>query len=575
MHADHDVDPSSRPLQPRSTSGNENASAPVVHLTYATFQGVSADGVDSFLGMPFAQPPVGDLRFRRALPPLPMAGIQNATSFGSACPQQSALAPGTKFPALPGLKVSLVTGITPASTVNSSEDCLFINVVRPSNLSTDARVPVVVWFYGGGLQKGDASPFAGGPIVQRSIGLNQPVIFVSLNYRLNAFGFLAGQQVKDAGVANLGLHDQRLALQWIQEHIPTFGGDPSKVIIWGQSAGASSATAHMAAFDGDNQGLFSGAVLESGFTKPTFDTASPQAQATFDQIASAVNCSSGTANKSANETVLDCLRAAPFKDLVNAVQDTPSFFSFRSLNFTWAASIDGVMFKRSMRESFEQGLFAKVPILAGDCDDEGTLFSLFSVNITTNQDFLDYIKSNYLVGANDSQIAAVGRAYPDDPTQGSPFDTGTNNSVTPQFKRIAAFQTDYTYASARRNVLKAVSQTQNAWSWLYKRSKEIPVLGSSHETDLQTFFKFTNDSDFVGTDALINFAHRLDPNAPANDTASRLIGSAFANLTWPTWNSTGHPLLTFQPVEGLNITADNFRKEAMDLLSELQAALGQ
>jgi len=198
--------------------------------------------------MPFAAPPTGENRFGFPKPPIPFTGIRDAVEFGAPCPQQAMTFP----PGSPDIPL-------PAKAM--SEDCLFINVVRPANVSTKKPLPVLFWFYGGGFEDGDTSLYPGEAVVNRSLALGEPVIYVSANYRLNAFGFLAGKEVKDRGLTNVGLRDQRFALQWVQQNIAAFGGNPKKVTIWGESAGSISVGLHMLLDKGDTCGLFSGAIM--------------------------------------------------------------------------------------------------------------------------------------------------------------------------------------------------------------------------------------------------------------------------------------------------------------------------
>jgi carboxylesterase type B len=151
---------------------------------------------------------------------------------------------------------------------NVSEDCLYLNVIRPSNSSKKHRggLPVAVWIYGGGFSQGSGvdTRYNLSFIVQESVNLGQPMLGITLNYRLSAWGFLQGDQVRGSGDTNIGLRDQRLALQWIQENIASFGGDPEQVTIWGQSAGAGSVGMHIMAYNGRDDKLFRSAIMESG-----------------------------------------------------------------------------------------------------------------------------------------------------------------------------------------------------------------------------------------------------------------------------------------------------------------------
>lgn len=131
---------------------------------------------------------------------------------------------------------------------------MYINVIRPAGLDDTADLPVAVWIHGGGLTTGgSADPrYNLSFIVNRSVGMGTPMIGLSFNYRLSAFGFLTGKEAMDEGATNIGFRDQRLALQWVRENIAAFGGSPEKVTIWGESAGAESVTAQVLAYNGTN-----------------------------------------------------------------------------------------------------------------------------------------------------------------------------------------------------------------------------------------------------------------------------------------------------------------------------------
>lgn len=151
-----------------------------------------------------------------------------------------------------------------------SEDCLTLNVIRPTGNHTN--LPVLVWIFGGGLYAGSTydPQYNLSGIVKVSQDMGQPIIAVDLNYRLGMWGFLQTPGLVAEGSSNAGLMDQRLALHWIQENIASFGGDPSRVVVWGESAGAQSIGYHLLGYDGRNDGLFRGAIMESGGPKGTY-----------------------------------------------------------------------------------------------------------------------------------------------------------------------------------------------------------------------------------------------------------------------------------------------------------------
>ena len=225
------------------------ASHDVIKLDTGRVQGVTTGDVQSFKGIPFAAPPVGPLRWRAPQPAAAWSGVQSATSFGNACLQPS---PRPGEPTL-GAPVS--------------EDCLYLNVWRPK----DARgpLPVMVWIYGGALTGGASSlaVYDGAALARRG------VVLVSINYRVGYPGFFShpalSREAADGGkLSNYGLMDQVAALEWVQRNIRAFGGDPSRVTIFGQSAGGFSVQLLM--MSPKAKGLFQRAIVHSGYYRGSF-----------------------------------------------------------------------------------------------------------------------------------------------------------------------------------------------------------------------------------------------------------------------------------------------------------------
>ncbi|KAJ7503276.1 Alpha/Beta hydrolase protein [Mycena galericulata] len=520
---------------------------PTVALNYGVFQGSTDGNLATFLGIPYSQPVA---RFELPTAPKTLPGVRNATAFGPACPQQA-----MSIPRVPS---------RPESYTDISEDCLTLNVFKPALAGPQSKLPVFVWIHGGGFEVGRASDTRVRPLVARSMDNERPLIVVTPNYRISAFGFLGGKEVGDAGVTNLGLRDQIFALEWVQEHISAFGGDPERVVIGGVSAGAISAA--LLLLDNkrfEQSALFRGAFMESGAPVSLGSVADGQPH--YDGLVAANNCTGST-------DTLECLRGIPFDNFMATVNHTANLFSYSSLNNVWRPRVDGDVVVRNPLVSVARGLYAKVPIMTGNCDDEGTMFSLTTTNITTNDEFERYIHSNYLPKATAEEIANLSALYPDDPAQGSPFDTGIANTLTPQFKRLAAFQGDYVFLGARRFFLEHASATQPAWSWLNKRGKWTPVFGAMHGCDFPVWFPTDNHAkDTFGFDALVNFINTLDPNGALGSGSSKNISTA---IFWPTWNTSGvhsesTSLLTFSDPGRIEVEAEDFRIEAIRFLSGL------
>ncbi|KIJ11938.1 hypothetical protein PAXINDRAFT_171554, partial [Paxillus involutus ATCC 200175] len=421
-----------------------NRPSPTVTLRdSATVRGLSSGYVNELLGIPFAQPPTGQLRFQlpQALPPSNTSF--SATAYGPAYPQQAM----ETLDYLTFLNSSIV--VTP-----STEDCLTLNIIAPSDATPESKLPVVVWVYGGGFEIGGTSGYNGPVIVEKAVSLGLPVIYVSINYR---------QEVKDAEVGHLGLQDQRLALYWVQKYINAFGGDTTKVTIWGESAEAISAALHMVTNDDNPNGLFRAAFMQSGSPFPVGDIS--QGQKYYDALVSETRCSS------ASDT-LQCLREVPYETLLDAVNQSPRLFSYQSTVLAWQPRVDGVFLTDEPQKLVQQGSVADVPFVTG------TLFSFSTLNITTDAQFEEYLQIYRFPEALPTTIQELMEFYSANISQGSPFDTGVLNAITPQFKRIAAFQGDVTFEALRRFLLQHRSGKQPLWTYVTKRLKTFPVLGS-------------------------------------------------------------------------------------------------
>ncbi|TFY74776.1 hypothetical protein EWM64_g9237 [Hericium alpestre] len=190
------------------------------------------------------------------------------------------------------------------------------------------------------------------------------------------------------------------------------------------------------------------------------------------------------------------------------MDQTPVITSYKSLNLAWMPRVDGAFLKDHPQQLVKQGSMAKIPMINGNADDEGTLFTVFNYNTTTNNEMHKYIAEVYLPNATQAKVNRVLTLYSDDIADGSPFDTGDVNAVTPEFKRLAAFQGDVVFQAPRWFFLQHQSGKQDTWSFLSKRSKSLPVLGSFHGSEMASFW---GPGDM--TDYLIRLVVHLDPNS--------------------------------------------------------------
>lgn len=239
--------------------------------------------------------------------------------------------------------------------------------------------------------------------MEEAVAAGKPFIGVSFNYRLQAFEFMSGTAVHKAGVANLALKDQRLALHWVQENIAAFGGNASEVTIWGESAGARSIGYQLIAYDGRNDGLFRSAVMQSGasaYWPKSFKNASAW-DINYNSITDAANCSSA-------KDTLECLRHVPI-DTLSAI-----FNSTAATSAMYAPSVDGDFLMDVGPKLIGEGKFVHVPILHGANCDEGTAFGKTGIN--TTEEFYEYLVGT--MAYSDDEADVLLKMYPDIPQIG-------------------------------------------------------------------------------------------------------------------------------------------------------------
>lgn len=543
---------------------HQKRAAPTVQIPSGTIVGETDLEIDSFIGIPFAQPPVGNLRLRPPQPIVGSLGTVNAVGIPTACPQMNPLP--LNLSAVPGDVVNQILGSPLFQAITKTgEDCLTLNVQRPSTASADSRLPVLVWIFGGGFEFGSTQMYGGRSIVSRSIDLDAPVVYVEINYRLNGFGFLGGKELQAEGSTNLGLRDQRLALEWIQDNIAAFGGDPTKVTIWGESAGAISAFDHTIINGGENSykggSLFRGVIMDSGSVIPTDTVAGPKAQNVYNTVVAKAGCSSSS-------DTLACLRNVPYGTFLEAINSLPGFFSYRSVDIAYQPRPDPAdnFFSVSPEISLMNNAFAKVPVIIGDQNDEGTLFALAQSNITNTDQLVRYLASFLPTTPNaESLMSGLVATYPDDPSAGSPFGTSIFWNLYPEFKRLAAILGDVAFTLTRRIYLAQAATQVPTWSYLSTYFYGTPVLGTFHVSDVIYAFGLLGPAP-IPTQSIqryyISFVNHLDPNA---------LGVSAPLIQWPQWTDSGRGLLNFG-LFGNSIIKDDFRETSYQYLSQFRSS---
>ncbi|KAI1618672.1 Alpha/Beta hydrolase protein [Exophiala viscosa] len=511
-------------------AGLSNA-RPQVSAPAGIFHGNSSIAhIDQFVGIPYAKPPVGDLRF--ANPEAPVTSSSNvvkATAYGPGCSQLDIYAE--------------YNGL--------SEDCLSLNVIRPTNISATASLPVLFWIHGGGNVNGQSIFYNGTAIVQHSITIDQPVIYVGINYRLGGFGFLGGPAVLSAGVSNLGLKDQYLALEWAHTNIKSFGGDPTKVTIFGESAE-------------------SGAPGAPGF-EIALTAAAGASQ--YDDLLNSTNC-----------TTLSCLITVPY-DIIS-----PILVTFPE----GAYLIDNDCLNDTLTNLVEKNSFSHIPIIHGTNLNEGAVFMPDPFNYPNRTALIDTV-AGYL--NNETSFATlIVDAYnaTDDTDLGKGYDA--DPTADHGFFVACGLYTDMDMDLGKLTLLKIASENANVWGYDFRQRPALSAMNLSYEypgvstaytegvgvfhgAELPYVFgEATNLPDRSPGDdevaikvlnAWISFAYYLNPNNPEKKNT----------VTWPKYNSTSPfgEVIIFEQQGNLSIRAapNTFRAVPWDIWGFAEMEIGQ
>jgi len=462
--------------------------APIVTTGDGAVRGTTAGTVAEFLGIPYAAPPTGDLRWRPPAPPDKWWGVRDATQFGPSCPQPpSPFAPPGPF----------------------SEDCLYLNVYTPNHDAghrllrggDEGGLPVLVWIHGGGLTTDAGRDYD--PAKLAADG----VVAVTINYRLGALGFLAHPALasRPGGPAgNYGLMDQQAALRWVRDNIGQFGGDPNNVTIAGESAGGLSVLAHLVS--PGSRGLFQKAIIQSGsFALNQRPLAA--AEAAGEAFAAQAGCPDQTAA---------CLRHLPVANLV-----TPNFIEIPGV-------VDGKVLTEPIGTALAAGRFARVPVLNGTNHDEERIFVTIGLTVSQGTDVLipeqpvtpDNYQTNIAaaLGVPAARAAAIAAEYP--PAAYSSPDVAFSTLVGDASFACPALQIDK-FTSQRAPTYAYEFNDDNAP--LVFSGPIIPPPVATHASELQYLFDL--------------------PNAPvpAPLSAGQQVLAASMRAAWANFAATGNP----------------------------------
>ncbi|KAL2159330.1 hypothetical protein VTH06DRAFT_2333 [Thermothelomyces fergusii] len=565
--------------------------APVVTTRNGTYVGryLAEFAQDLFLGIPFA-------KAGRLENPSPYdeswEGTRSAEWYGSICPSPSSPQ---------SIRNANVTGI--------SDDCLNLNIIRPSRATLKRKhekLPVAVWLYGGGFADGFGADLNSNFswIVQASVAQDMPIMAVTLNYRVGFLGFPGGTEAAAAGVTNLGLKDQRQALRWVQENIAAFGGDPDKVTVWGQSSGANSIAYQLLAYGGKTgEKLFRGAIMSSGSIGIGNAVHPDREDAVrgYHTILNATNC------LDADDT-LACLRAAPLDDVFKAGEATKT-------QPTWWPTVDGDFIAKPPSLQLEAGEFPHdVSLLAGANDDEGFVLADLLGPSTATEDQLRRLLRGGFKFARDETIEAVLSAYPSDapsppyalPMSLTPLFCSALEAVNRtcggvQYRRLAAILGDYGLIHGRRDMarkfaslgLTAYTYRFDTWPTSIPIQTEYQTVPgfAGHSTEYSYFFRFPRDYDLHGNNPPV--ANSSSHVALSHAISAMLIAYIYTGdpnaahvpgvPVWPKYTVDNPSNLVLNATEtpdvlNIHVEPDTWREEGMALWAEhpleLDLALG-
>ena len=482
----------------------------LITLADGMVQGQIDGGARSFLGIPFAEPPVGNLRWRPPQAPAPWAGVLQADTISPPCAQLDALT-------------------TPAS---DTEDCLYLNVWTPEPAPAQPR-PVMVWIHGGGNtsgSSGDLIPLGVGGLFYngRTLAEMHDVVVVTINYRLNIFGFLAHPALAAENPdypysGNQALLDQRAALEWVRDNIEAFGGDAGNVTVFGESAGSFDTCFHVAS--PLSRGLFHRAISESGGCTTRVTTVAEGEQRTQALLAS-TGCATAA-------DPLACLRALPVATLL---ENSGGF----------GPIVDGGFLPDQPRALYDSGDIAPVPYILGSNADEGTLFFLGTPAIETEEQYLQQLDLRF--GSYADEIAAL---YP------------VSDYATPNDALIRVFGDSGlvcgTYDTARR----AAAAGSHVYLYNFARpvlAEILPQLGATHGAEIAFVFgsaESPSPEDTALSESMrgywTRFAHSGDPNGRGA-------------LEWPRYSDEDDRRINFD-VENSIVT--DFRREMCEVFWQI------
>lgn len=421
---------------------------PKVQTSQGELSGKLTDGVRAYMGIPYAAPPVGELRWQSPQPPAGWSGTRDGRAFRDRCAQ-----PFSFF-----------------SPKSVNEDCLYLNVHVPDDIGSD-KLPVMVWIHGGAFLAGAAADY---DMVQ--LARKARAVVVSINYRLGAFGFFrAPELAAQHQSSNLGLQDQQAALRWVQSQIGRFGGDASRVTLFGHSSGGASVCLHTVS--PASQGLFQRAIMQSGTCNLLTWTPPDEMEAQSAGLGVQLGCPNGPGQ-------LACMRDKPAAEVVKA--SVPNGNHIKDVQIRWTPVRDGVTLLEDPGQQVRQGRFHRVPMMIGTTRDEGDLYigleyHLAAFRTIRQADVEPYIAQ--IAGGDASRAAQLRGTY-------------SAQNYASLDRAFSALLTDYFFSCSSLQETQAFSRQVPTYSYEFSEAglpflfqDPLMRLGSVHGAELMFLFQ--------------------------------------------------------------------------------------
>jgi para-nitrobenzyl esterase len=499
----------------------KTAGIPTARVTGGEVAGTVADGLSIFKGIPFAAPPVGELRWKSPQPVAPWTDVKQTVAFGNSCMQ------------------NMNTARSMGDASNISEDCLYLNVWTPAAGASE-RLPVLVWIYGGGFTGGMTSV----PMYNGEHLAKKGIVVVSTAYRVGPFGFMAHPELSaesGRGSGNYGLEDMIAGLEWVKNNIGQFGGDPSKVTIFGHSAGGMAVS--MLAGSPAAAGLFRGVIAMSGASMSPLQTGARAETGSRVPVLSVAEANGAAFIGKLGASDIAAARGMKAEDIQEAIA---------GIGFSSRPMADNHIIMGDQYLLYQSGRFNDTPILLGITSDEA---ASFGARKTTAAEFVKQVNSNY-----GSDAAAILAAYPH-----------ANDEEASLSSKLLSRDSTFGWNAWAWTRMQAQHGKGKAFAYYFDHHAP-EADGSGHGSDVPYAFQTVTGRDG-------------EPPAPANVALSDVISSYWVNFTktgdpnadglpaWPAYSDASPQAMIFRDGAAAADAYPNMEKlQAMDkYLARLRA----